>query len=73
MKQWSFIMEKHLNPWIINWTDQCIFEKLHRKKPFVIYTAIILPNIEKVEIPCLHNRVALLMKRREWGARNLTK
>ena len=38
--------------------------KLHRKKLFVLYIASILPNTEKVEIPCLHNKVALLMRRR---------
>ena len=39
-------------------------KKLHRKKLFVIYVVGILPNIRKVEIPCPHNKVALLMKRR---------
>ena len=42
-----------------------------QKKLFVMYIASILPNTEKVEIPCLHNKVAMLMRRRsEWGARN---
>ena len=45
--------------------------KLHRKKLFVLYIASILPNTEKVEIPCLHNKVALLMRRlSEWETRN---
>ena len=46
----------------MNQTSAC--EKLHRKKLFVLYMVSILTNIEKVEIPCLHNKVALVMSRR---------
>ena len=55
---------------LINELDKpvyCIREKLLRKKPFVLkYT-----NIEKVDIFILHDKVALLMRRRsERGTRN---
>ena len=44
--------------------------ELNWKKLFVLYIASILPNIKKVEIPCLHNKVALLMRKcSKWGTR----
>ena len=40
MKQLNFKIksqaQKHLKPWLMNWTDQCISEKLLRKKLFVL-------------------------------------
>ena len=46
-------------------------EKLHRKELLVLYIASILPNIERVEIACLHKEAAPLLRRRsEWGIRN---
>ena len=57
----DFYAQKHINPWLINWTDNSICEKkLYRKKLFALYIASILPNIEKAERPCLHNKVAML-------------
>ena len=73
MKQWHFKMKKlcsKTHKSLINkQTSAC--EKLHRKKLFVLYIVSILPNIEEVEIPCLHSKVALVTRRRsEWGTRN---
>ena len=46
MKQWHFEMkkyaQKHLNPWLINWTDQCIMWETSQKKLFVLSIASIL-------------------------------
>ena len=51
-------------------TDQCMRET-SRKNLFVLYIVSILPDIEKVEIPCLHNKAALVMRRcSELGTRN---
>ena len=65
MKQWHFKMEKfcskNLELWLMNWADQCISEKLLRKKLFVLYYT----NIEKVGMfHVLHDGVALLMRSR---------
>ena len=57
--KWRSFAQKYINPWLINWTHQYICEKVHRKKQFVLYIASIVPTMEKVEMPCLHNKVAL--------------
>ena len=62
MKKLSSKKHKSLNNKLNRPADQCYVRETSQKKAICIIASI-LPNIEKVGIPCLRNKIVLLMRR----------